>query len=307
MTMPIHEALGRVVVAYDEVSNADRAIHARGVSRFDSALVGPPGRLHGGYHVIVRTLSILDRVSAHDSTRTFPCEVDVTMLRAIALEQSVPFEAIYTADDRGWSLTTRFDGTDRLCARVRSSTDATLADATDFGRWRELFERAAPSEEAFKMFGVSIRVAPDLIWVEAHEPPTEPGQHASLLDADGSFGPAFIATQLDSVGAVARGAIMRHPHFTKHIALRFGVGSIAPGTRLLCVADRTAMVEDETSDTAPVDIGGRLYGTVRVPVALVDAGFTTAYATGAITVHPVDPAKFAPLQKMRTLREDLPR
>ncbi len=113
-----------------------------------------------------------------------------------------------------------------------------------------------------------------------------------------------MSTQLDTVGATARGAVMRHPHFTKHIEIQFATGHIPAETHLLCLADRTRMEEDPTSETTPVEIDGEVYGTVRVPVALVDAAFEQAFATGRVTVHPVDPGKFEALKKMRQLRKD---
>lgn len=55
-----------------------------------------------------------------------------------------------------------------------------------------------------------------------------------------------------------------------------------------------------------MEIQGKLWGTTCIRVALVDARFERAYAIGRVTVHPVDPKKFEPLQKMRELREDVP-
>jgi hypothetical protein len=53
-----------------------------------------------------------------------------------------------------------------------------------------------------------------------------------------------------------------------------------------------------------VEIKGQVYGTAHVPVALVDAAFEQVYATGRVTMHPVDPEKFEALKKMRKLRTD---
>ena len=64
------------------------------------------------------------------------------------------------------------------------------------------------------------------------------------------------------------------------------------------------MEEDASSETAPVEIKGEVFGTARVPVVLVDAAFEQVFATGRVTVHPVDPAKFEALQRMRQIRKD---
>ena len=97
---------------------------------------------------------------------------------------------------------------------------------------------------------------------------------------------------------------MRHPHFTKHIEIQFATGEIPAETHLLCLADRTRVEEDASSETPPVEIKGQVFGTARVPVALMDAAFEQVFATGAVTVHPVDPEKFEALQRMRQIRKD---
>ena len=88
----------------------------------------------------------------------------------------------------------------------------------------------------------------------------------------------------------------------------FGYYGITPWnksqTHLLCLADRTRVEEDTSSETAPVEIKGKVFGTARVPVALVDATFERVFATGPVTAHPVDPSKFEALQKMRQIRKD---
>ena len=103
----------------------------------------------------------------------------------------------------------------------------------------------------------------------------------------------------------ARGTLMRHPHFTKHIEIRFAKRRIPGDTHVLCLADKTRIEEDASSDSAPVEINEESYGTARIPVALVDAAFGEVFATGHVTAHPVDPAKFEALKRMRALRTDL--
>jgi hypothetical protein len=179
-------------------------------------------------------------------------------------------------------------------------------DAAELERWRVLYGEVSPSDDSFEMFGFTIHLSPKLVWLESRDPlRTLPeSQHAALVKPDGTLGPAFVSTQLDTVGASARGAIMRHPHFTKHIEIQFATGHIPAETHLLCLADRTRIEEDATSETAPVEIRGQVYGTAHVPVALVDADFEQVFATGRVTVHPVDPGKFEALKRMRQLRKD---
>lgn len=304
--MPIHDALNRLIIDFDEADQDEGEVRAHGVMRFGAALEGPPGRLHGGHHAFVRTLPIVERVTAHEHARTFPCSVDVTMQQGLRLEEAIPFEATYRSDGESWNLTTRFEGTDRLVAHASSIPDEPLMSATELERWRALYADTSPDDDTFEMFGFTIHLSKDVVWLESRDPlNTLPGsQHAALVEPGGTLGPAFVSTQLDTVGATARGALMRHPHFTKHIEIQFATGHIPAGTHLLCLADRTRVEEDSASETPPVEIKGQIFGTAHVPVALVDTTFERVFATGRVTVHPVDPAKFEALQKMRQIRKD---
>lgn len=304
--MPIHDALNRLIIEYDEALQPSGEVHAHGSMRFGAALEGPPGRLHGGHHAFVRTLPIVERITTHEQARTFPCSVDVVLEQGLELEEEVPFEATYRAKEGNWELVTRFRGSDRLAARAHSIAEGPLLSQPDLQRWRALYDEAKPGDEHFDMFGFTVHLAEKLVWLEARDPMnTLPeSQHAALVDPDGNLGAVFISTQLDTVGATARGVVMRHPQFTKHIEISFATERIPQETHLICMADRTRLENVTDSGSAPVEIKGQKYGTARSPVALVDGEFTRAYATGWVTVHPVDPAKFAALQRMRQIRQD---
>jgi len=304
--MPIHDALSSLIIDFEEAHDAKGEVRAHGLMRFGAALEGPPGRLHGGHHAFVRTLPIVERVTAHEHARTFPCSVDVSLQQGLQLEESIPFEASYRADGDAWHLSTRFQGTDRLVAQAHSIPDAPLLDAAELERWRALYAETSPDDDSFEMFGFAIHLSKNVVWLESRDPKnTLPdSQHAALVEPGGMLGPSFISTQLDTVGATARGALMRHPHFTKHIEIQFATGQIPAESHLLCLADRTRVEEDPSSETAPVEIKGEVFGTARVPVVLVDAAFERVFATGTVTAHPVDPAKFEALQRMRQIRKD---
>jgi hypothetical protein len=304
--MPVRDALSRLIIDFDEANDVEGEVRAHGTMRLGAALEGPPGRLHGGHHAFVRTFPIVERVTAHEHARTFPCSVDVSMQQGLRLEEVIPFEATYRSDGESWRLSTRFKGTDRLVAHAHSIPDSPLMDAVELDRWRALYAEKSPDDDSFDMFGFTIHLSKKVVWLESRDPlHTLPeSQHADLVEPDGTLGPSFVSTQLDTVGATARGALMRHPHFTTHIEIQFATGHIPAETHLLCLADRTRVEEDPTSGVAPVEIKGEVYGTARVPVALVDAAFGQVFATGKVTVHPVDPEKFEALQKMRQIRKD---
>ncbi len=305
--MPIFDALNRLILEFDETTSAAGDVRAHGLMSFGKALEGPPGRLHGGHHALVRTLPILERITRHEHARTFPCTLDVSVQQSLPLEETVPFEATYRAEGDSWELTTRLQGSDRLLASASSIPDEPLLDRSELLRLKTLYEESRPPLRQFGIFGMKVHVAEKIVWMETHDPKrTLPeSQHAALVDATGSLGPAFFVTQLDLIGASARAACVRHPHFTKHIELSFAVPSVPASAHLLCIGDRTTIEDDATSASAAVEIKGERYGTAHVRVALVDASFERAYATGSVTVHPVDPAKFAGIKEMRGLRKDL--
>lgn len=304
--MPIHDALSRLIIDYDEAQNTEGEVRAHGLMRFGKALEGPPGRLHGGHHAFVRTLPIVERVTAHEQARTFPCSVDVSMQKGLRLEEAIPFEASYRSDGESWQLSTRFGGSDRLIAHAHSIPDAPLMNPGELDHWRALYSETSPSDDSFEMFGFTIHLSKKVVWLESRDPlRTLPeSQHAALVEPGGTLGPVFVSTQLDTVGATARGALMRHPHFTKRLEIRFATRHIPSETHLLCLADRTRVEEDASSETPPVEIKGQLFGTARVPVVLLDTAFERVFATGTVTAHPVDPEKFEALQKMRQIRKD---
>ncbi len=299
-------ALDELIVDVHERQGDDGASALHGTMRFAKALEGPPGRLHGGFHAHVRTLPILARVSAHDPARSFPCALDVDIRQPLSLEQDVAFEATYGSTATSWELTTRFEGNDRLRATLRSLPNEPLLSEDELARYRALYEASLPAEGKFKMFGVSVSLGEKLVFVQGQDPRrTAPeSQLADLTDDEGAFGPALIAAQLDAVGAVAQGTRMRHPHFTKRIELSFAQAHVPAETEFVFLSDRTTIDEDTDSTTRKVEINGRLWGTARIRVALVDARFEKAFAVGHVTVHPVDPDKFAPLKEMRKLRDD---
>ena len=305
--MELQDALQNVIVDYTEDASDIGESRARGHMRLDKVLEGPPNRLHGGHHAVVRTLPILARISEHDARRSFPCGVDVTIERALPLDELVGFEATYEASDDGWRLTTCLLETQRLVAHARSISTDPLLSTAELSRLRGLYERSSPTDNRFKIFGVTVHLADAIVWMHCHDPKrTLPdSQHAALVERSGQLGPSFAATQLDLVAATARGSIMRHPHFTKRIELQFASDRIPAAQHLLCIGDRTTIEEDAASSSSPVEIDGVMYGTARIFAALVDESFEHTYATCHVTAHPVDPGKVEALQKMRELREDI--
>jgi hypothetical protein len=186
----------------------------------------------------------------------------VDIRQALPLEQDVPFDATYRSTVDGWSLTTRFDGSERLRATLRSLPQQPLLTQDELAHYRALHDASLPPESQFKMFGVSVSLGAKLVFVQGQDPRrTAPGsQLADLTDEHGAFGPALIAAQLDAVGAVAQGTRMRHPHFTKRIELAYATASVPAETEFVFLSDRTTIEENTDSTTREVEINGTPLG-----------------------------------------------
>lgn len=286
------------------VDPADEGRVARGAMHFGPELIGPPGRVHGGIHPLVRTLPILDALRDERG----PIErigIDATLLAALPLEEEVSFEARYLASDSGYRLESRFRGTDRLVAVATSPAPGPLLSSEALARWRSLYETALAEESYESRFlGMLYAIRPSMLHLDLGRPDAigpDAGFRAAL-DGAGGYGLVALATQLDAAGAAGRGVRMRHPHFTKHLTLELDLSPRVPIEQLLVIADRTTIVEDPDSDR--VEIRGERYGSARVEVVAVDRAFERCVGRGFVTAHPVDPSRFQGFEAMRKLRED---
>ncbi len=285
------------------VDRHEHEFRFRGTMFFPEELLGPPGRVHGGIHPLVRTLPILARLRGDASAAT-RIKIDAAMQKGLPIGEIVGFEGRYRDDGGGFFLETRFLDSDRLLATATVPSSADLPSGPALDRFRALYEDAAKEEaRTMRVLGVEYDVTPSIIAFHLRSL-ADIDENAHLRRAllpSGGLGLAALATQLDAIGVSGRAVRMRHPHFTKHISLSFDVEGLEPGTPVLLLADRTTIVEDETSEK--VDIRGALYGTARVEVVAVDACFERCFAHGFVTAHPVDPARFPAFEDMRKLRE----
>ncbi|MFO0695957.1 MAG: hypothetical protein U0230_20510 [Polyangiales bacterium] len=281
----------------------DHETRFRGTMFFTDELLGPPGRVHGGIHPLVRTLPILARLRG-DAGAPTRVRIDAALQKGLPIGDLVEFDGTYRDENGGFRLETRFLGSERLRATATVPTAADLPQGEALERWRLLFEKAQKEEErTMRVIGVKYHLTDSLVWLDLRtfdEVDADAHLRRALLP-NGGVGLAALSTQLDAIGATGRGARMRHPHFTKHITLSFDLEGLEPGTPLLLLADRTTIVEDETSEK--VEIKGERFGTATVEVAAVDADFRRCFCHGFVTAHPVDPERFAGFEEMRKLRQ----
>ncbi len=288
-----------------ETEPHEEALRFRGTMNFGPELEGPPGRVHGGIHPLVRTLPILARLRPDDLARS-RVTIDASLQKALPLATDVDFDGTYRALDEGFELRTRFLGSERLSAVAHEPRVGELPGGEALARFAALFARGEeePGHE-IKVLGTPYRVCDSTIVLDLRSRASiAQGSHlARCLHDDGSLGFTALCTQLDAVGATGRGARMRHPHFTKHITLAFDLEGLTADTPLLLIADRTTIVEDDAPDAPKVEVKGNLYGSATVEVVAVRADFQRCFAHGFVTAHPVDPSRYEGFEGMRKLRE----
>lgn len=283
----------------------DAGVRFHGTMFFPPEMVGPPGRVHGGIHPLVRTLPILARLRGATEPPT-RVKIDAMLQKALPLETDVPFDGTYVERDGDFVLETRFLGSDRLRATATQPGPADLPSGPALERFRALYEAGEREPgDAMKVLGTPYRFCDSTVVLDLRTPgQVEPSSHLSkCLREDGSVGLTALCTQLDAIGATGQGAKMRHPHFTTHLTLSFDLEGLDARTPLLVMADRTTIRLDEGEDAPKVDVRGTLYGTAHIEVIAVDATFGKCFAHGFVSAHPVDPSRFAGFEQMRKLRE----
>lgn len=297
----------------DERSSLDRAIASSideltldpadsrrfaGTMRLSPALTGPPGRVHGGIHPILRTVPILERlgVTAGPLRRI---RVDAALQKALPIGTTARFDGHLESTDDDFILETRFLESDRLVARATRPAEGPLANPGDLARLRDRFAVAQEESRSItRIVGIEYEHTPSLVWLDLRT--TESIRsvahvRGSFSESQG-FGLAAFSTQLDSVGVLARAEALRHPHFTTRIEVSIDLDGVGPTTPILVLADRSAIESVPGSPT--VEVNGAAIGTVRSQAFAVDASFTRCFARARITMHPIDPARFAGFEAM---------
>ncbi len=272
----------------------------------DPRLVGPPGRLHGGFHPLVRTLPVLrELLPDADLERV---SIDASLLKGLKLEEAFTLEGTLRGGADDFVLDTRVGEGDRLHARATPVTGGSLNEGLDLASLKTRYEATlALGLTPSAIIGAHYLIAPELVIFDFADASAEnPDAHVSRCrDARGRRGIAALSTQLDAVGATARGALMRSPHFTTHFHVSFDIGAMTADERPIVIADRAAVEELPDSGIPAVELKGTFYGSARAPAYAISRDFSRVWARAWVSVHPVDPKRFAGFEKMRKLRQDV--
>lgn len=256
------------------------------------ALMGPPGRLQGGFHCVARLFPILSRISGHDPERTFPCGINVRLLKPVPLFKTVKFEAKYKDEDERWWLTTRFSESERLDAAAWSLESTAGFDPSQWKSWRAAYEKAenGATKQTRTILGLPYIECDDVFWARVRGVNAdEQSDVQRFRAADGHLSLPFLCYHLDVIGALAFAFERERPHFTTQVSLALSGEIIPHDETLLCMANRSSVREDPFSTARPLDIDGKQVGTQFIEVLLVNESFSHIYAHGWVAAHPMDP------------------
>lgn len=249
-----------------------------GSALFGPALVGPPGRLHGGLHAYVRTLQLLDAVLPGVSG---PKHLRLDLLKALRLEREAPFSGT-AAGGEDWRLTSRFLNNERLCAEIQRGTHAPEAVLEHFAALRD----ADGTPMSFMAAeSVPVKAGSTLVSMAAERPALlDHGDPINrFLQPDGSADAVWMCGALDFLAAVVQGFGWHRHVLTVRIELTLAAERLEGP--VLVLGDRQTRPDPRVS-LAPVQIGDALKGPHAVSVLLTDPELSEAYAWGEVTLQP---------------------
>lgn len=265
----------------------------QGQMNFDHvALVGPPTRLQGGLHGPGRTYTILDAIAHHNHATTFPSGYSVRIGSGIQLFKPVSFTAEYQSSAAGWQLATKFEDSDKLAGLAFSLAPTHPVFSPDIlNSWRGRYEAAKPSAgESIRILSIPHFATPELFWAEFDFQQlfgAAPGLRRFTQDGE-SVGLSFMTFYLDNVAILSQATLLQNPMFTIQIGIAFRTGQIPSRQKLLILADRRNVASPPFPTAKPVLVRGREEHSRIVNVILTDADFTTIYAHGWATGHPMN-------------------
>lgn len=252
-------------------------------------LVGPPGRLHGGLHPMVRLFAPLTALGVSES---LPLHVELSLRAALPLGIETPFTGTRTRteDASGFRVETHFGDEGRLDAEANTSLRE--AGLEVFVEEHRACLEAPEIKRILARGSVPLRIGTKTVSavMDAAFFAT-PSEVSAYRAHDGTFDEAFAGVALDLLGAVAVAVVHKTHVFTTHLSLDFHVRKVPAGTPLVALSSIVRSAPDATSSVKPVEVNGVLVPPTRVPVLLADAALTTPFVSGTVTVVPVRDAR----------------
>ncbi len=289
----VEEALARAIVHIDAHEHCEVTVF-EGMARFESVLVGPPGRLHGGLHLAARTFSVLAALDRHAKAPACPTEITLSLGKPIPLLDDIGFDGALVTNGASFTLETRFLESARLMATARSLSAFTPPAWLDDEARRTLERQLGEDARQIRVFGVPFSMSDALAYVSlpvgCHD---DTHDFSRYLLPDGRLGPTWLCAALDTLAAVGLGLRWDNHLFTTRASLTFDALPITHDETLVLIARLDHAVPVVDSAMASVTINGRELCTTRVPVLFAKRDGLVPIAWGEFELHPVDPTRFA--------------
>lgn len=242
-----------------------------GVARFGPALVGPPGRLHGGLHAYARLVSVWQALQGE---LPGPVRLKLDILHPLRLDERCAF----TGRMDGNRLETNFLGHPGLSA---SAVPASAEPPGLRARFAALLEQDEPRSTLMAAGTVHTHIGSHLVKMQASSPAVldDGDAVARFLPPGEPADTVWICGALDLLGAVVQGFGWRSHVFTVRMDLT--VRSAVVSGPVVLLGDRETR-EDVAVSLPP--LAGR--GPRTVSVLLADPELQDIHAWGEITLYP---------------------
>jgi hypothetical protein len=285
----VRAELAEAIDRFEESARTETTVRFTGELFAGPALVGPPGRVHGGLHPVLRLAAPLERLTGRALSSHGPVVLECALYRAIPLETKLAFEGELEHTSSGFRLFTRVGGTERLDAWARSL--APEEAAIDLEPWREAMREDLTTAEmkTFLVRGsVPLRVGRRLVSMHVDDAffALENQEIARYRREDGTFDTAFVTMALDVVGACTAGFAWNMHLFTTRLEVVLVREPSLDAGPLVVLGDLRGL-RPRTGSTLPtVTIDGVERAETELPVVLARADLEEVFAHGVVTIYP---------------------
>lgn len=242
-----------------------------GAACFGPALVGPPGRLHGGLHAYARLVSVWQALRG---SLPGPVRLQLDILHPLRLGERCPFTGRLDGD----RLETRFLAHPGLGAVL---TPGVSVPPARLARFAALLEADRPQSTLMAAGTVETHIGSHLVRMQAGSPAGLDGGDAvaRFLPLDGPADMVWSCGTLDLLAAVVQGFGWRSHVFTVRMDLTVLSAEVSGPVVLL--GDRETRIDAAVS-LPP--LAGRPARAVSVLMA--DPGLRSVHAWGEVTLYP---------------------
>jgi len=259
-------------------------------------LQGPPGRVHGGYHGVLRVFTILERIPTYDPANDFPCAFHLRMGAALPIGQASPFQARYQRNDDGsWYFVSKFREGTRLDGIAHSLPQDDIIAPERLAWWKDRYEKAVAHPDAGNKsrWGMPVFETNDISWLltDANTRADEPViMHRYESRTPGFWSVAFPIITLANIGTMSRALEVGTPvpTFTLRYALKLSRGEIPIDQPVLTLCEKAHRTRTPYLKIRPANINGVEYYPETAEMLMVSEDFSQCFAHGWIDTLPIE-------------------